>query len=250
MSSDHKQKSSDNTTVTNTTIDTNTDPPKSEQEVSVQDSAMDSEIFTSKEDKKKEHTVHRFLHFPEMKCNLCETAEECSSKYDEEFASKFKQFLSVSLLSPVDQGVSIEGFFNYIEAHLKAKKCPSPCSRLWNYFLENKLLGNIWFGNEWLDFFQYAPEGLLIYSVQKDRQNLVGTVVDTYFRYTDANNVASGGFGNVYKFPSQMAVKEEFKRPLITNCDKLFYRVMELDHPNVISILEYIAAVVSPEEVT
>ena len=39
----------------------------------------------------------------------------------------------------------------------------------------------------------------------------MGTVVDTYFRYTDANNVASGGFGNVYKFPSQMAVKEEFK---------------------------------------
>ena len=49
--------------------------------------------------------------------------------------------------------------------------------------------------------------------VQSNRQNLVGTVVDTYrgYRNINLNLIGSGGFGKVYEFSDQRAVKEEFK---------------------------------------
>ena len=40
---------------------------------------------------------------------------------------------------------------------------------------------------------------------------MVGTVVQTYFGYRNVTMIGSGGFGNVYKFSDQTAVKEEFK---------------------------------------
>ena len=52
---------------------------------------------------------------------------------------------------------------------------------------------------------------IITVQVQKNRQSLVGTVVDTYFGYTGTEKIASGGFGKVYKFSCQEAVKDEFK---------------------------------------
>ena len=42
---------------------------------------------------------------------------------------------------------------------------------------------------------------------------MVGTVVNTYLGYRNINlkMIGSGGFGKVYEFPDQRAVKEEFK---------------------------------------
>ena len=41
----------------------------------------------------------------------------------------------------------------------------------------------------------------------------MGTVVSTYLGYRNINlkMIGSGGFGKVYEFPNQRAVKEEFK---------------------------------------
>ena len=39
----------------------------------------------------------------------------------------------------------------------------------------------------------------------------MGTVIDTYSGYRDVNSIGSGGFGNVYQYKDQTAVKEEFK---------------------------------------
>ena len=49
------------------------------------------------------------------------------------------------------------------------------------------------------------------------RKNLEGTVVDTYFGYTDLEPIASGGFGKVYKLSRQKAVKDEYKVCYIHN---------------------------------
>lgn len=62
--------------------------------------------------------------------------QECQSKYNEEFASKFKQFLdrgpSAVLASSNNEDAPEDDFINYIEKHLQANRCPSPCSRLWS----------------------------------------------------------------------------------------------------------------------
>ena len=66
--------------------------------------------------------------------------QECHSKYDKEFASRFKQFLdrdrSVSLASSNNEDAPsddfVDDFMKYIETHLQANKCPSTCSRLWS----------------------------------------------------------------------------------------------------------------------
>ena len=61
----------------------------------------------------------------------------CQNDYDGEFVSEFKKFLAKDPnTSPLqhtnNKGVSGDNFSDYIEAHLQAKKCPSPCSRLWS----------------------------------------------------------------------------------------------------------------------
>lgn len=47
--------------------------------------------------------------------------------------------------------------------------------------------------------------------VEKDRQNEVGTVIETYAGYRNKKLIGSGGFGKVYKFTDEVAVKEEFE---------------------------------------
>ena len=65
-----------------------------------------------------------------------QTFQECHSKYDEEFASEFNQFLdrdpSVSLASSNNEDAPDDDFTNYIETQLQANRCLSPCSRLWS----------------------------------------------------------------------------------------------------------------------
>ena len=39
----------------------------------------------------------------------------------------------------------------------------------------------------------------------------MGTVIGAYSEYRKFNLIGSGGFGNVYQYKDQMAVKEEFK---------------------------------------
>ena len=46
----------------------------------------------------------------------------------------------------------------------------------------------------------------------------MGTVVETYAKYKDVELIDSGGFGKVYKYSDQRAVKEEFKVCLYTVC--------------------------------
>lgn len=44
----------------------------------------------------------------------------------------------------------------------------------------------------------------------------MGTVVETYAGYNAVKPIDSGGFGKVYKYTNQKAVKEEFKVCLYT----------------------------------
>ena len=48
----------------------------------------------------------------------------------------------------------------------------------------------------------------------------MGTVVNTYLGYRNINlkMIGSGGFGKVYEFPNQRAVKEEFKVHILSAC--------------------------------
>lgn len=39
----------------------------------------------------------------------------------------------------------------------------------------------------------------------------MGTVIKAYHGYRNVNLIGSGGFGRVYKYTDQVAVKEEFK---------------------------------------
>ena len=58
------------------------------------------------------------------------------NNYDKEFASGFEEFLNgspaVSLASANNEDTPGDDFLDYIEAHLKAESCPSPCTRLWS----------------------------------------------------------------------------------------------------------------------
>ena len=63
-------------------------------------------------------------------------SQVCQNDYDKEFASGFEEFLnrdlSVSLASANNEDTPEDVFLDYIEAHLKAESCPSPCTRLWS----------------------------------------------------------------------------------------------------------------------
>ena len=65
----------------------------------------------------------------------------CQNSYDKEFVCEFEKFLvkdpNTSLPSTDSEGVSGDSFLKYIEAHLRAKKCPLPCSRLWSADIHN-----------------------------------------------------------------------------------------------------------------
>ena len=41
--------------------------------------------------------------------------------------------------------------------------------------------------------------------------DLVGTIRKTYFGYRSVNLIGHGGFGNIYKYSDQIAIKEEHK---------------------------------------
>ena len=59
----------------------------------------------------------------------------CQNNYDAEFISKFEKFLAKdpNASFPLVDGEDTlaDYFIKYIEVHIKAKKCPSPCSKLW-----------------------------------------------------------------------------------------------------------------------
>ena len=59
----------------------------------------------------------------------------CQNNYDNEFITEFEKFLAKdpnASLPPIgNEGVQGDYFLKYIEVHIKAKKCPLPCSRLW-----------------------------------------------------------------------------------------------------------------------
>ena len=48
----------------------------------------------------------------------------------------------------------------------------------------------------------------------------MGTVVKTYAGYKNVKLIDSGGFGNVYQYSNQRAVKEEFK--VIIYCVRIY----------------------------
>ena len=59
-------------------------------------------------------------------------SQKCLEKYDEEFASGFEQFLNGHVnVSASNDDVTDVNYLDYVKIHLKAKKCPSTCSRLW-----------------------------------------------------------------------------------------------------------------------
>ena len=59
----------------------------------------------------------------------------CQNNYDTEFISKFEKFLAKdpnASFPPIDSEDTLADYFiKYIEVHIKAKKCPSLCSKLW-----------------------------------------------------------------------------------------------------------------------
>ena len=59
----------------------------------------------------------------------------CQNDYDKEFITEFEKFLAkdpnASLPSTDSEDPQGHYFLNYIEAHIRANNCPSPCSRLW-----------------------------------------------------------------------------------------------------------------------
>ena len=66
--------------------------------------------------------------------NIIRTLKECNTFYDKGFASEFEQFLSEGKdgsLCSTNKKSSNNLYLQYIEYHLKNKKCPSFCSRLW-----------------------------------------------------------------------------------------------------------------------
>ena len=70
---------------------------------------------------------------------LIYNTQECYENYDHTFASGFEQFLDAKrvvlpppsiLIGNKDQQGGID-YMWYIKSHLKSKKCPSFCARLW-----------------------------------------------------------------------------------------------------------------------
>ena len=59
-------------------------------------------------------------------------SQECQNNYDDEFASRFQQFLDKDLNISANNEDATSNFLKCIEIHLQAKNCPSPCSRLWS----------------------------------------------------------------------------------------------------------------------
>ena len=59
----------------------------------------------------------------------------CCNNYNKVFANEFDKFLAkdpnATLPATDNEDVPGDDFLQYIEVHLQAKKCPSPCSRLW-----------------------------------------------------------------------------------------------------------------------
>lgn len=68
---------------------------------------------------------------------LCNNTQECDDNFDDTFASEFEQFLSKEpnvVLPPSasnkDQPSDVN-YMWYVKNHLKSKKCPSFCAKLW-----------------------------------------------------------------------------------------------------------------------
>ena len=55
----------------------------------------------------------------------------------------------------------------------------------------------------------------------------MGTVVETYAGYKNVKLIDSGGFGKVYKYTNQKAVKEEFKVCLYVYCVSVVYQFID-----------------------
>ena len=110
------------------------------------------------------------LHFSLLK--------ECKNFYNEAFANKFEEFLSreesASLTDFIHKDSSNYSYLNHIDHHLKSKRCPSFCSRLWLVKIIDLNQLTVTFCYCFRKFctmkkicspFQYADEGLLIFSV-------------------------------------------------------------------------------------
>ena len=60
--------------------------------------------------------------------------QECYENYDHIFANEFEQFLSkepVAVAHTSKDQSEAANYIWYIENHLKGKKCPSFCAKLW-----------------------------------------------------------------------------------------------------------------------
>ena len=66
----------------------------------------------------------------------CIISQICQRFYDEEFASRFEQFLerdpNISLASANNEDTPNDNFLDHIGTHFLADNCPSVCSRLWS----------------------------------------------------------------------------------------------------------------------
>lgn len=58
--------------------------------------------------------------------------QECQTYYDTSFANGFNELLTAS---ENDDGTLLKTHLKLIEDHLKSKKCPSFCSKLWSGFI-------------------------------------------------------------------------------------------------------------------
>ncbi|XP_065896980.1 uncharacterized protein [Dysidea avara] len=187
---------------------------------------------------KRRHTLHCALHNPDLSnCKFYQTAVDCSYNYDKEFSTGLKQLLT-GQVTTTDNANNEEQlsdlYMEYIVEHLQRKKCPSFCAQLWKYCVVNELY----------EFMQYAGTDFLVYSIYENRKDKVGTICKTYSGYKNMPVLGTGGFGQVYKYTSgsgpRLAIKEETKRPLIIGNLDLFKKVINLKHPHVIEMLEYV----------
>ncbi|XP_065897018.1 uncharacterized protein [Dysidea avara] len=121
----------------------------------------------------------------------------------------------------------------YIVDHLAIarEKCEGISCKLWKFCLDNGIYSVL----------KYADEGFVVHS--KLRPTTVGKVSPNYLKYKqERNEIGHGGFGRVYKFTTDLAIKEEYKRPLFLNAAvfKQLIRCNNSKDDHVIPLLEYV----------